>query len=232
MPPIGKKKQYPEVWSTIIHAKEQREPKDREQINWKLITDLPVNSIEEAIEKLEWYAMRWKIETFHKILKSGCRAESSKLRTAERLVNLLSVFCILSWRVFWMTMMNRVCPAAPPQIALTAGEIDLLDYLIKENGLAKERKLSTYLLKIAKLGGYLARSSDPPPGNTVMWRGMSRLIDIELGFKIAMKAQAQEKQIGNPRCAESTIRTEANSKIKECKGFKLIVSFIQKVVGN
>lgn len=67
LPPIGKKKQYPEVWSTIIHAKEQQKPEDREQINWKLITDLPVNSIEETIEKLEWYAMRWKIETFHKI---------------------------------------------------------------------------------------------------------------------------------------------------------------------
>ncbi len=51
--------------------------------------------------------MRWKIEVFHKILKSGCKAEESKLRTAERLVNLISVFCILSWRVFWMTMINR-----------------------------------------------------------------------------------------------------------------------------
>jgi len=134
-------------------------------------------------------------QTFHKILKSGCRAESSKLRTAERLVNLLSVFCILSWRVFWMTMMNRICSAVSPQIALTKAEIDLLDYLIKEkeSSFSKEGKLSTYLIKIAKLGGYLARSSDPPPGNTVMWRGTSRLIDIELGFSIAMKAQ--EKQI-------------------------------------
>lgn len=39
--------------------------------------------------------MQWKIETFHKILKSGCKAEESKLRTAERLVNLISVYCIL-----------------------------------------------------------------------------------------------------------------------------------------
>jgi hypothetical protein len=33
---------------------------------------------------LEWYSLRWKIETFHKIMKSGRRAEESKLRTAER----------------------------------------------------------------------------------------------------------------------------------------------------
>lgn len=63
--------------------------------------------------------MRWKIETFHKILKSGCKAEELKLRTAERLVNLTAVLCILSWSVFWMTMIHRVEPDAPPQMAFT-----------------------------------------------------------------------------------------------------------------
>ncbi|MGC8550138.1 MAG: hypothetical protein ACP5M4_10605, partial [Acidobacteriaceae bacterium] len=47
-------------------------------------------------------------EVFHKILKSGCRAEHARLRTAPRLVNLLAVFCILSWRVFWLTMTHRI----------------------------------------------------------------------------------------------------------------------------
>jgi hypothetical protein len=55
-------------------------------------------------------ALRWKIEVFHKILKSGCKAEESKLRTAQRLTNLISLLWILSWRVFWMTMLNRVRP--------------------------------------------------------------------------------------------------------------------------
>ena len=95
------------------------------------MTDLPVTSRQEAIENLEWYAMRWKIETFHKILKSGCKAESSKLRTAERIANLISVYCILSWRIFWLTMLNRQCPNAPPEVALTKTEIDLLDQLVK-----------------------------------------------------------------------------------------------------
>ncbi len=40
-------------------------------------------------------------------------------------------------------------------------------------------------MKIARLGGYLARSRDPPPGNIVMWRGLSRLTDIMLGLTIA-----------------------------------------------
>ena len=118
---------------------------------------------------------------FHKILKSGCKAEESKLRTAQRLTNLISVFCILSWRVFWMTMLNRSAPDAPPILALTATEIGVLDRLINDKLNARRKTLSHYLIKIARLGGYLARASDPPPGNTVMWRGLSRLTDITLG---------------------------------------------------
>ncbi len=127
--------------------------------------------------------MRWKIEVFHKILKSGCKAEHSKLRTAQRLANLISVFCILSWRVFWMTMMNRATRDAPPKLALTDMEIALLDHLVKNTAKTpiRAKTLAHYLIKIARLGGYLARASDPPPGNMVMWKGLSRLMDIELG---------------------------------------------------
>ena len=53
--------------------------------------------------------------------------------------------------------------------------------------MAQKTSLSTYLTKISRLGGYLARASDTPPGNMVMWRGMSRLIDIELGFMVGAK---------------------------------------------
>lgn len=74
--------------------------KQRKKIRWKLITDPPVQSRTDAIEKLQWCATRWKIEVFHKILKSGCKAEQSRLSTVQRLTNLIAVFCILSWRVF------------------------------------------------------------------------------------------------------------------------------------
>jgi hypothetical protein len=183
LPPIGKQKRYPPLTLTVIHASERGTPKNRKKIEWKLITDLPVQSRKDIIEKLEWYAMRWKIEVFHKILKSGCKAEESKLRTAERLVNLISIFCILSWRIFWMTMINRSTPKASPSVALTGAEIGLLDQLIKDKREISPhgKRLGTYLIKIARLGGYLARKNDPPPGNVVMWRGLSRLTDIALG---------------------------------------------------
>jgi hypothetical protein len=185
-PPIGKQKRYPALTLTVIHAEEREKPKNRKKIDWKLITDLPVQSRKDAIEKLEWYSLRWKIEVFHKVLKSGCRAEEAKLRTAQRLANLIAVYCILSWRVFWMTMLNRSSPDASPALALTDAEIGLLDHLVRDKGQKplRRRTLSHYLTKIARLGGYLARASDPPPGNTVMWRGLSRLTDIALGATV------------------------------------------------
>ena len=192
-PPIGKQKRYPALVLTVLHAREPEEPVGRPRIDWKLITDLPVDSHDAAIEKLQWYAMRWKIEVFHKILKSGCRAEQARLRTAERLVRLLAVFCILSWRMFWLTMLNRVEPDLEPALVLTGLETSILDRLVSDPTAdpSPARTLSLYLIKIARLGGYLARAKDPPPGNIVMWRGLSRLNDIALG------ATLQINNVGN-----------------------------------
>lgn len=186
-PPIGKQKRYPSLDLTVIHASEVGVPSGRKPILWKLVTDLEVSNLNDAIEKIRWYSMRWKIEVFHKILKSGCRAEDAKLRTADRLANLVALFCIVSWRVLWMTMMARAEPEADPAIAFTATEITILDRLIANSGNrgAKPRTLQLYLTKLSRLGGYLARASDPPPGNIVVWRGLRRLADIQIGAELA-----------------------------------------------
>jgi hypothetical protein len=185
--PLYKQGRYPPLDLTVLHATERGKPKGRDPIDWKLITNLPVTSRAQAIEKLQWYALRWKIEVFHKILKSGCQAEQSKLRTAERLVNLLAMLCILSWRIFWLTMINRVAPDAKASLAFTGLEIQLLQKLIpseKDSQKCWPPPLHSCLLQLARLGGYLNRKSDAPPGNTVIWRGMARLTDIEIGFQL------------------------------------------------
>ena len=186
LPSIAKSGKYPALVVTVIHAQERTTPKDRDKIDWKLITNLSVTSRQDVIEKLNWYAMRWKIEVFHKILKSGCRVEESGLRTAERLVNLIATCCILAWRIFWMTMVSRSHPEAEPQIALTQMEMAVLDQL-SGNAVSPsfpKTNLSHYIIRIAKLGGYLGRANDPVPGNIVMWRGLARLTDIVLGASI------------------------------------------------
>ena len=105
-PPIGKDQRYGPLELTVIHATERGTPYGREPIRWKLVTNLPVACKADAIEKLDWYALRWKIEMFHKVMKSGCRAEDSWLRTAARLANLIAMMCIVAWRVLWLTMLK------------------------------------------------------------------------------------------------------------------------------
>jgi hypothetical protein len=186
-PPVGKQKRYPPLALTVLHAHERGTPEGREPIRWDLLTDLPVEDLAAAVEKLDWYALRWKVETYHKVLKSGCQAEQARLRTAERLTNLLAVLCVVGWRVFWLTMVNRATPDAPAESVLTKPEIELLDRMAARatptSALrAPKRTISHYLVQIAKLGGYLARAKDPPPGNMVLWRGLTRLTDMLLGF--------------------------------------------------
>jgi len=96
------------------------------------------------------------------------------------------VFCILSWRIFWLTMTNRIAPEADPNRVFTNLELRILDRIINDKSAVRRRRpqLSNYLIKLARLGGYLARNADPPPGNETIWRGLTRLIDIQLGVII------------------------------------------------
>lgn len=102
-------------------------------IEWKLLTNIPVVCNDDGIEKPEWYAHRCKIETFHNILKSGSKAEDSELRTTERLSKLILCFCIISWRVFWLTMVGRGYSDVPAEMAPTQAECEWLDTVIKDN---------------------------------------------------------------------------------------------------
>jgi hypothetical protein len=183
-PPVAKRGRCGEVSLTAIHARERGTPVGREPIRWRLLTDLPVGDLAAAVEKLDWYAMRWKVETYHKVLKSGCRAEQSKLRTTARVTNLLAVLCVVGWRVFWLTMAARVAPDARPEVALTPTEIAVLDRVAGGPPAQLERTIAHYLREVAQLGGYLARTQDPPPGNLVIWRGLSRLADLCLGYEL------------------------------------------------
>ncbi len=92
-------------------------------------------------------------------------------------------------------MMNRAVPNASPTLAFTALEIHLLDQLAKDKGTRhpQTKSISSYLIRLARLGGYLARVGDSPPGNTVLWRGMSRLTDIELGFVMGAELVGNRK---------------------------------------
>ena len=83
-------------------------------------------------------------------------------------------------------MINRESESISAKSALTPTEIKTLD-LLKPNKVKAKQVLSDYIIKIAKLGGYIGRATDPPPGNKVIWKGMERLADILIGVEMGMK---------------------------------------------
>ncbi len=189
LPPIGKQKRYSPQLLTYIQALEIDPPAGRPPIDWKLVTNLPVGDFAAAIEKLDWYALRWKAEVFHKVMKSGCRAEAERLETVERLAKFLALIAMVGWRIFFLTVSARTKPEAPPETVLTPAEIVTLDAIdaARAKPRIQHKTLAAYLLQIAMLGGYLARNHDPPLGNMVVWRGMTRLNDIAFGISIGTR---------------------------------------------
>ncbi len=186
-PPIGKQRKYRQQDLQIIHAEELDPPEGRAPVFWKLITNLPVTTHADAVHKLEWYALRWKIETFFRTLKIGCRIEELRLATADRLANCIALCCVVAWRVSWLTMLSREAPKASPAAVLTDVERRLLERMTPESKQKPPRDLDFYVRSIARLGGYLDRTCDAPPGTTVIWRGLSRLADLVEGARIAEK---------------------------------------------
>lgn len=184
-PPIGKQRKYRHQDLQIIHAEELDPPEGRPAVFWKLITNLPVETHADAINKLEWYALRWKIETFFRTLKTGCRIEEMRLATADRLANCIALCCVVAWRVSWLTMLSREAPEAAPTAVFTETERHMLEQATPERKRQAPRNLDFYVRAVARLGGYLHRASDTPPGTTVIWRGFSRLADLVEGARIA-----------------------------------------------
>jgi hypothetical protein len=188
-PPIGKQRKYRHQDLQIIHAEELDPPEGRPPVFWKLITNLPVETHADAINKLEWYALRWKIETFFRTLKTGCRIEELRLATANRLANCIALCSVLAWRVSWLTMLSREAPEAEPAAVFTDAERHLLEQATPERKRQAPRNLDFYVRAVARLGGYLDRACDTPPGTTVLWRGFSRLADLVEGARIATSPQ-------------------------------------------
>ena len=101
-------------------------PENEEPLEWMLLTNLMVQDFEEAVKKYFGTACRWRIEVFHKILKSGLRVESCRLQTADRLIRYLTVMSIIAWRIFWITLIGRSHPNSPCTILLAENEWKIL----------------------------------------------------------------------------------------------------------
>jgi hypothetical protein len=167
----------------VISAIETSPSEGSDAISWVLATNLPIKTFDNAVEKITWYGKRWGIETWHKILKSGCKVEECRLETAERLKRFLTLFSIISIRLMYVTHVARVQPNSPSTTVFSEDEIEALFIRVKKIAPTtnKPPTIEEAVSMIAALGGHLGRKSDGAPGITVLWRGFMRLHeDVEM----------------------------------------------------
>ena len=178
--PAHKKKKYPQVTLTAILVTETEPPEGVEPLSWLLLTTLPVQTFSQAAQCVLWYRYRWLIERYHFVLKSGCQLEDLQLETAERLERALATYCIVAWRLLWLTYLARKTPDLSCELALQTHEWHALyAFTHQTNTLpATPPSLHEAMRWVAKLGGFLARSSDGEPGVQTIWRGLRRLDDL------------------------------------------------------
>ena len=172
-----------------VYVFEPNPPDGEEPVEWMLLTNLTVRSFDEAYEKVLWYCLRWRIEMYYKVLKSGFRVEECRLGHAERLTRYLTVMSIVAWRLFMITLIARTDPATPCTKLLADHEWRVL--FLKVNNKKKLPKktpaIGEVVIWIARLGGFLARKGDGPPGTITLWRGWKRLADLTEGWNLAVQ---------------------------------------------
>ena len=184
------KEHLPDIDMNAVYVLETNPPDGEEPVEWMLLCNLPVTSFEEAYEKVRWYSLRWRIEMYHKVLKSGFRVEACRLASAERLTKYLTVMSIVAWRLFMITLVARTDPATPCSMLLADQEWKVLFLKANKNKPLprKPPPVGHAVIWVAKLGGYLARKSDGPPGTVTLWRGWKRLADLAEGWNLAGKS--------------------------------------------
>lgn len=170
-----------------VYVLETNCPENVEPVEWMLITNIPVLNPDQAIEKIAWYCLRWRIETWHKVLKSGLKIEECRLSKSERLIRYLAVMSIVAWRIFWVTLIARVSPDASVSLFLSETEWKLLAAKFSKSGKHKLQKptLEQAIRWIAQLGGFLARKNDKQPGITHIWRGLKKFAAMLEGAELA-----------------------------------------------
>jgi hypothetical protein len=176
----------PAIGLWAVHAVEPQPPEDHEPVEWLLLTTVATPNLDTAFERLQWYAARWNIEVYHRVLKSGCRIEDRRLGDADRLEASIALDLVTGWRIFYLTKLGREAPELPADVFFEEAEWQALYcYLDKTPNPPKDTPpLGEAMRRLAKLGGFIGRKGDGEPGPTVLWRGLDKLHYITEAFRI------------------------------------------------
>jgi hypothetical protein len=183
----------PPVTIHAVFIREESAPAGVEPIEWLLLTNLPVESFEDACRVVEYYGCRWPVEVFFRIYKSGCRVEKVQLESEDRLWPCLALYLIVAWRVHWLTMLGRTCPDLSCDAVFAEDEWRSVWTVVRrEPAPEKAPPLSEMIRQLASLGGHLGRKHDGPPGAQVLWIGIQRMRDFAIAWQAFGPRPAKE----------------------------------------
>lgn len=173
---------------SVVRVREtQTTPEEGEEpVEWMIVTTVPVHSLASAMEVVEAYAQRWKVERYHYVLKSGCRIEKLQLESANAIERALSIYNVVAWRLLYMTYVARVEPDLPCTVVLEETEWQALHVVgSRRPGRMPETAptVREVVRRIAMLGGFLGRKGDGEPGIQSIWTGFRRLMDFTLALQ-------------------------------------------------
>jgi len=166
------------VTLNVVEIKSEEKIKTKngeEELRWVLFTTLPVNNLADALKIVEYYRLRWHIETYFKVLKGGaCKVEKCCLRTYERIVKYASLFSIIAWRLYYLKHLSEVNPDQDFSFAFSSEERMILNIRSKKE-LTSSMTMEEAMKAMAKMGGFNGRKSDGSPGMVSLWRGLVKL---------------------------------------------------------
>ena len=129
-PPYHNDKDPIALW--VVHVREDSPPVNAERLEWFLLTTINIKSIDDALNCVKWYCLRWRIEDWHRVLKSGCKVERLAHKTAERQRRALAINMVIAWRIMIMTLLGRETPELPPEVLFSDLEIKVLKAYVKK----------------------------------------------------------------------------------------------------
>ncbi len=166
-----------------VHAREERPPANAEPLEWFVLTTLPVTGADDARRILHCHALRWRIEDYFRILKSGCRVKELHHHTAERLELAIAINMVVGWRIQLMLRLGREMPELPPELLFSDIELRVLATFARSRNLDPPSQLGETVRLLARLGGWLGGTRDPP-GAQLLRHGHIQLTYMTIGFQL------------------------------------------------
>jgi hypothetical protein len=193
-PPYRRDRELPPVTANVVLVRELDPPRGDEPVEWILVTTLPISTEKDISTIIQYYTVRWLIEVFFRVLKSGCRAEERRFEHIDRLLPCLAVSVIVAWRTMMVCRMGRSCPDIDCEAIFEPAEWKAVSMVVQRESPPKQPpRLEEIIRLIGQLGGWVNRPNrEDLPGVQTIWLGLQRMHDLASAWVIFGPGAGQE----------------------------------------